>query len=219
MFMSADQKGAFLTGEGDAWFARNETHLHGNPDDIVVQSLKRLPTRPRRILEIGASNGHRLALLRDHYGAEVHGIEPSAQAVDDARSRFPQVAMQVGTADSLPFADASFDLVIFGFCLYLVDIRDHFRAVAEADRVLASGGMLAIFDFIEPLPYFNRYAHRDGLRSHKAEWARFFLASPTYRLVQRLADLKGTAPLDRNNISGVDIIVKNVENAYPQNPF
>lgn len=217
--MSADQKSAFLAGEGDAWFERNAAHLAGNPADVCLQAIARLPLAPKRILEIGASNGHRLALLKERYGAAVSGVEPSAKAVADGKARFPGVDLQVGAADSLPFADGAFDLVIFGFCLYLVDPRHHFRAIAEADRVLASPGALAIFDFIEPIPYYNRYAHLDGLRSHKTEWSRFFLASPSYRLVQRVADLKGEAPLARNNLSGVDILLKDVDAAYPQNPF
>jgi len=34
------------------------------------------------------------------------------------------------------FAPEKFDLIIFGFCLYLTDWSDWFRIVAEADTVL-----------------------------------------------------------------------------------
>ena len=217
--MPKDQKDVFIRGEGDAWFNGNRSHLEVGASDIVIESLGRLPLRPSRILEIGSSNGHRLSILREKYGAEVFGVDPSASAVEDGSNRFKGVNLQVGTADSLPFESEAFDLVIFGFCLYLVDVKHHFRAIAEADRVLRSKGALVIFDFIEPIPYFNPYSHLEGLRSHKTEWSRHFLVSPTYRLVQRMADVRGSNPLDRNMLSGVDVLLKDVERAFPVNPF
>lgn len=217
--MTRDQKSAFLSGEGDSWFERNRSHLAGDRVDVVVEALDRLPVKPRRILEIGASNGHRLSVLKARYGAAVAGVEPSAKGVADGCARFPGVDLRVGTADHLPFEDSSFDMVIFGFCLYLVDPALHFRAIAEADRVLSSPGTLVVFDFIESIPFHNNYAHLAGLRSHKTEWSKFFLASPAYRLVQRLPDLKGADPLGRNELSGVDILRKSLEDAFPANPF
>lgn len=217
--MSTDQKSLFLSGDGDAWFARNESHLKGDGTDVVIESLTRLPIKPTRILEIGASNGHRLSILQKLYGATVAGVEPSSKAVEDGNQRFSGIDLRVGTADELPFASESFDLVIFGFCLYLVDPKSHFRAVSEADRVLASPGNLAIFDFIEPQPFHNNYVHLNGVKSHKMEWSRFFLANPAYNLLQRMPDVRGETPLDRNRLSGVDILAKDIDTAFPANPY
>lgn len=217
--MDQKQKDVFMSGEGDSWFERNAAYLSGGQSDVVVQSIERLGFKPARILEIGASNGHRIAALASTLGASAAGIDPSAKAVADGNTRYRDLDLRVGTADSLPFDDASFDLVIFGYCLYLVDPVLHFRAIAEADRVLKSPGTLLVFDFIEPYPFHNNYSHLAGVRSHKMEWSRFFLASPAYRMVQRLPDLKGSNPLDRNNLAGVDVLLKNVEQAFPANPF
>lgn len=213
------QKNVFMSGEGDSWFERNAAYLSHGKGDVVVQSLDRLPLQPKSILEIGCANGHRLAAMAERFGAKAAGVDPSAKAISDGASRYPGLDLRVGTADELPFEAASFDLVIFGFCLYLVDPVLHFRAIAEADRVLASPGVLLTFDFIEPYPFHNNYSHLAGIRSHKMEWSRFFLASPAYRLVQRLPDLKGDTPLARNNLSGVDVLLKNTEQAFPANPF
>lgn len=215
----ADQKSVFLSGEGDRWFERNASHLSGNPKDVVIAGLRNLDLKPKRVLEIGAANGHRLAVMAQEFGCTASGVEPSASAVADGKARFPGLDLRVGTADELPFADGSFDLVIFGFCLYLVDPRLHFRCIQEADRVLADRGTLVIFDFIESLPFYNNYSHLPGMRSHKMEWSRFFLASPAYRLVQRTLERKDEAALERNRLTGVDILLKDLPSAFPPNPF
>src|ERR1700722_3853045 len=130
------QKDVFLGGEGDAWYGRNLRHLREPGPDIVLTTLEDMRIAPKSVLEIGCANGYRLAQICERYGAAGCGIEPSSNAVADGRSRFPSLRLEVGTADVLPFADSQFDVVVFGFCLYLVDPRLHLRCVAEADRVL-----------------------------------------------------------------------------------
>ncbi len=204
------QKRAFISEEGDRWFERNAAALENKADDVVLSAIDKIGLRPTRVLEIGCANGWRLRHL-EKLGAECYGVEPSAKAI--AESGNPNLL--VGTADSLPFLDTDFDLVIFGFCLYLVDPALHFRAVAEADRVLQDRGVIAILDFIPPTHYFNDYSHRDGLRSHKMEFSKYFLASPAYSLVHReIGPLK--LPDDR---IGVDILAKNQLHAFPRNPY
>jgi SAM-dependent methyltransferase len=213
------QKDVFLEGEGDAWYGRNLQHLREPGPDLVLTTLEEMRIAPKAVLEIGCANGYRVALVCERFGAAGFGIEPSGDAVADGRSRFPSLSLEVGTADGLPFTDGQFDLVIFGFCLYLVDPRLHLRCVAEADRVLAEGGTLLIYDFIEPVPYYNNYAHRPGIRSHKMEFSRFFLASPAYRLLRRniACPEHGTPKPDQT--VGVDVLVKNYTAAFPPNPF
>ncbi|MGB8402255.1 class I SAM-dependent methyltransferase [Bradyrhizobium sp.] len=213
------QKEVFLGGEGDAWYGRNEQHLRQPGPDIVLDTLEEMRIAPKSVLEIGCADGYRVAQICERFGGTGFGIEPSSKAVADGRSRYPSLSLEVGTADILPFADGQFDLVIFGFCLYLVDPRLHLRCVAEADRVLGEGGLLVIYDFIEPAPYYNEYAHRPGIRSHKMEFSRFFLASPGYRLLRRNMALseRGIAKPDQS--VGVDVLVKNYATAFPPNPF
>jgi SAM-dependent methyltransferase len=211
------QKEVFLEGEGDEWYGRNLQHLGESGPDIVLATLEEMRIAPKSVLEIGCANGYRVAKICQRSGAAGFGIEPSGQAVADGRRRYPSLSLEVGTADSLPFADGQFDLVIFGFCLYLVDPRLHLRCVAEADRVLGEGGLLLIYDFIEPIPYYNEYAHRPGIRSHKMEFSRFFLASPAYKLLRRnMAECGVPRP---DHTVGVDVLSKNQATAFPPNPF
>jgi SAM-dependent methyltransferase len=211
------QKDVFLESEGDAWYGRNLQYLRAADQDVVLTTLRQLQVTPKSVLEIGCANGYRLAQICEQFGAAGFGVEPSGKAVADGRGRYPSLSLAVGTADVLPFADGQFDLVIFGFCLYLVDPRLHFRCVAEADRVLADGGLLLIHDFIEPVPYYNEYAHRPGIRSYKMEFSRYFLACPAYRLLQRNM-VEGRIAKSDHSV-GIDVLWKNHATAFRSNPF
>lgn len=138
-----------------------------------------------RVLEVGASNGHQLHKLQQLTGCEGFGIDPSISAITDGKTKYPELGLSVGTADKLEFPDASFDVVIFGFCLYLVDRGLLMRTVAEADRVLRQGGMLMIVDFDPVATHRRPFAHQSGLWSYKMCYPNLWLASPDYVLVEK----------------------------------
>lgn len=181
------QKDIFLAGEGDAWYRRNREHLE------EASGIRELPLRmfapylasDDAVLEIGCADGSNLALLHARAGVRGFGVDPSAQAIAAGKERFPHLDLRVATADALPFADASFRLVWFAFCLYLLDRHDLMRAVAEADRVLSDGGFLAITDFDPPQPCRRPYHHRPGVFSWKMDYSQLLLANPAYVLVAK----------------------------------
>jgi len=125
------QKDVFLESEGDAWYERNARALQARElpgSDPVLAQIIDLTPRPAagtRILEIGCGDGTRLAWLREKLGFVCAGIDPSAAAVDVARSR--GIDARIAIADALPFAERMFEIVVFGFCLYLCDREDLFR--------------------------------------------------------------------------------------------
>jgi SAM-dependent methyltransferase len=178
------QKDAFVSAEGDAWFSRNEVALATRDwsADPVCRQLSKLPvTRSRsRILEIGCGEGSRLHYLAQKHDCHVFGVEPSEKAVRKALERGVEAVRS--TADKLPFANLSFDIVIFGFCLYLCDDDDLFRIASEADRVLAGTGWLLILDFEARAPRYEPYHHRPGLFSRKMDYKSMFLWHPAYSL-------------------------------------
>jgi ubiquinone/menaquinone biosynthesis C-methylase UbiE len=182
------QRDIFLQSEGDAWFFRNQQSISARklPDDDVLlrEVLDFLPLNTReglKVLEIGCGDGTRLAWLKDHLHAECYGIEPSAQAVAAARQK--GINVQQSTADALPFDSRIFDIVIFGFCLYLCDREDLFRIASEADRVLRSPGWLMIMDFFSPAPRSRNYHHRPGVRSYKMDYRTLFTWHPDYECI------------------------------------
>lgn len=60
----------------------------------------------------------------------------------------------------MPFGNATFDVIIFGFCLYLCDQQDLFRVAQEADRVLKPDSWLVINDFYAPNLVKRAYHHK-----------------------------------------------------------
>ena len=218
------QKEVFVLGEGDRYYERNRTKLDvlhgGSPDDAVVRAVTAISVEPRSILEIGCSNGWRLDVLRERYSAACAGIDPSRKAIEDGARSFPGLALRQGTADQLPYPDAGFDLVIFGFCLYLCDRRDLFRIAAEADRVLADEGHLVIFDFHPPFPYQKAYAHCPGVFSYKMDYTGLFTWHPAYTTVhlELFADAPGKSHLPDERMS-VAVLRKDPRGAYPNDPF
>src|SRR5882672_10678452 len=174
------QKDIFLESEGNAWLERNRDKLgQSDPVSKIIEDA-RLPA-PTSILEVGCANGWRLANLRDKYDCEVTGVEPSLRAcIEAAELKVPVIH---GTASMLPFAPEKFDLIIFGFCLYLTDWSDWFRIAAEADTVLRPDGHIIIHDFsIRPdgEAHVRQYGHREGILSYHVDFPSLWLAHPLY---------------------------------------
>jgi SAM-dependent methyltransferase len=214
------QKDAFLASDGDAWYRRNHDKLallREGGQDRVLTAIDALSLRPQRVLEIGCSDGWRLSLLCDRYACNGQGVDPSAAAIEAGRRRDPRLDLRRGTAEALPFEISAFDLVIFGFCLYLCDRDDLFRIAAEADRVLADPGHLAILDFCTNSPYRRVFAHAPGLFSYKLDYARLFTWNPHYTLVRQ--DVFGAddpAELaDPDARIAVSVLRKQRSGAYP----
>jgi SAM-dependent methyltransferase len=88
-----------------------------------------------RILDLGCGDGQltaRVALS----GANVVGLDASPQMAAAARSR--GIAVDEGSAESLPYVDGSFDAVFSNAALHWV--RDQDAMLAEVRRVLTVGG-------------------------------------------------------------------------------
>jgi SAM-dependent methyltransferase len=179
------QRDVFLQSEGNAWLERN-TPLEAAPplpdSDQTLLAVLQLPleraSAPTKVLEIGCASGSRLGWLRQNRGFECYGIDPSAKAVQAAIAH--GVLAQQGTADSLPFDTAAFDIVVFGFCLYLCDREDLFQIAREADRVLRNPGWMVIHDFYSPTPSQRPYHHRSGVVSFKMDYRTLFTWHPGY---------------------------------------
>ncbi len=103
----------------------------------------------RRVLDVGCGTGRVAAVLAER-GSRVWGVEPSTEMADLARERISTV--KVAPAERLPFKDGWFDRAVMFLVIHLVDRP---RAFAEALRVLAPDGRLAIATF-DPA-HFERY--------------------------------------------------------------
>jgi len=179
------QKDIFFHSEADAWYQRNAGALRSRDadSDVLLAEALRLTDLPpgirkAKILEIGCGDGTRLSWLKKKCEADCYGVEPSAEAVEEAKKK--GITVYRATAEQLPFDDKAFDIVMFGFCLYLCDREDLFRIAHEANRVLRSPGWLLILDFYSPMPLKREYHHRSGLFSYKMDYRTLFTWNPSY---------------------------------------
>ena len=183
------QRDAFVAKEGDGYYARNGKALAGSSKirEFLTQRIAHHCASYNfpKVLEIGCSSGGNLESLNRILPICACGVDPSAEAVRVGLQAYPNFDLKVGTADALPFDDHSIDLVWFAFCLYLVDRSLVARVVAEADRVLKDGGLLAIHDFDPDVPTTRPYAHYPGIKSYKMDYSGLFLCTPAYSLIEK----------------------------------
>jgi ubiquinone/menaquinone biosynthesis C-methylase UbiE len=212
------QNKIFRDSEGDAWFVRNPKEASSQAR-LLAGAVQALGFKPTRILEIGCAGGAPLNVLQQTFDCECFGIDPSGEAVEYAKSTFPDISCKVGTADNIEYGDNEFDLVVLGFCLYLTDPEHHFRAAWQIDRVLRDKGAVVIKDFLPPAAYKNAYAHRSGIFARKMPWSDMLLWHPSYSLLSRTYMEHGEpftfAPDER---VGIDILYKDTGVAFPDRP-
>ena len=214
------QKDIFLAGEGNAWFERNNKKLTEaeKVSDMVLNAIKfsELPN-PLHILEIGCADGTRLELLKRNFADSIcFGIDPSSDAIKLGREKYG-LNLQAGTADNLPFENDYFDLILFGFSLYLCDRKDLFKIAYEADRCLNNNGYLVLKDFLPPFAYKNAYTHYKGISSYKMDYSLMFKWNPVYTEIYKIVSShQGYAQreIPDERIS-VTILHKNDTYAYP----
>ena len=219
------QKEIFEISEGNAWFRRNKESHHlcdkEWKDDDIVHFMKYHNIIPEKVLELGTSNGKRLYLLNELYKSEGFGIDPSIDAIEDGKKRFPELSLSLGTADKLFFENNAFDTIILSFFLLMCDREDLFKIAMEIDRCLQDGGILIIRDFYPPFPYKNRYGHLDGMHSYKMDYSHMFTWNPYY--VEIAKDLSSHSQLDFKEVPDERVVIsalyKNKNEAYPDNPY
>lgn len=96
----------------------------------------------QRALDVGCGPGALTGALADLLGADhVAAVDPSAPFVESCRSRFPGVDVRLGTAESVPHDDDTFDLA--AACLVVHFMSDPVGGLAEMARVTKPGGLVA----------------------------------------------------------------------------
>lgn len=185
------QDDVFLGGEGDAWFVRNRAALQvagAERHDWPLALIERLDGRERiaSVVELGCSNGWRLARLQRGMAARMVGVEASAAAVADGKARYPGLVLLQGGLAELPLQE-QFDLTIVFFVLHWIDRSSVARCIAEIDRVTRDGGLLVLGDFLPDYPQRRHYHHlpQADLYTYKQDYAKIFEAMGTYREIAR----------------------------------
>ena len=177
----------WLDLEGDVWLDRNRAILGDN--DPVCAVIQSVDLKPKRVLEVGCSNGWRIHKLVTKYGCDGYGIDPSKVAIAEAGD---SKHFYVGTADSLPFAGDTFDMVILGFCMWAIAPEDWFKVVAETTRVLINGGHLVIHDYCHARPHKTEYRIGSGIYMYFMDFTTLWTSHPGYQTLSELQSSRGT---------------------------
>jgi demethylmenaquinone methyltransferase / 2-methoxy-6-polyprenyl-1,4-benzoquinol methylase len=122
--------------------------------------VSRVEARPGdRVLDVATGTGLVVAELIRQKGCTVVGLDQSPEMLAVARERLPDVELVEASAESLPFADASFDALTFTYLLRYVD--EPGATLAELARAVRSGGTIAGLEFAVPrgiwLPLWRAY--------------------------------------------------------------
>ena len=116
--------------EYDRWYDENKAAYLSE-----LSCLKRFIPSSGRGLEVGVGTGRFAGPLRIKWG-----VDPAAMMLEQARDR--GIGVIRAEADGLPFTGEQFDFVLFVTALCF--LPDPARSLAEAGRVVRSGGSLII---------------------------------------------------------------------------
>ena len=104
-------------------------------------------------LDVGCGTGRLLAFLHDAWpGLKFTGLDLSPPYLAEARrliGKTARVKLVEGAAETLPFDDASLDLVVSSFLLHELPPDIRARALAEMARVAKPDGLVVVVDSMQ----------------------------------------------------------------------
>ena len=182
------------------WDSLRSLHIADGPVEAALEAmlLETGAASLGRLLDVGTGTGRMAELFADH-ADQITALDRSPEMLRLARTRLQhlpagKVALVHGDFAQLPFAAASFDTVLFHQVLHYALAPE--AVLAEAARVTAPGGRIAIVDFA---------AHgREDLRERHAH-AR--LGFSDAQIEDLLADAGFDLAADRA-LAGHELIVK-----------
>ncbi|MEI7640944.1 MAG: class I SAM-dependent methyltransferase [bacterium] len=161
----------------DGWYGTREGIYIDEKEKETLISMLRLKEN-EKVLEVGAGTGRYVKYLND-IGVDACGIEYTKENVKNAILRCPEISekMLEGDAGALPYADNSFETVLF--MISFEYIKDHERALREALRVAKTQVGIG---------FLNKFGVSNILRriqGKKNKEAKFFSAADIYKITKK----------------------------------
>jgi ubiquinone/menaquinone biosynthesis C-methylase UbiE len=161
---------------------------------VYDRVVARAGLRGARVLDVGCGTGRLSLALAEEQAARVWGVDVSPEMLAVARAKAPRLRFKEARAEALPFKDAWFEAVVFWLVVHLVDRT---AAFAEARRVLAPDGRVAVVSFHES--HFDRYWLNEYFPSlERIDRARF----PTQAELERELRDAGFDAVDLERVTG-----------------
>ena len=115
----------------------------GDPTRVDVMDAPMLAALPAsgEVLDIGCGEG-RFCRMMQARGLSTVGLDPTGDLLAQAQTLDPEGTYVAASGEALPFEAGRFDGVVS--YLSLIDIKDFRAAIAEAARVLKTGGRMII---------------------------------------------------------------------------
>jgi ubiquinone/menaquinone biosynthesis C-methylase UbiE len=129
-----------------SWMAGDFGQIAKYTADAAAEFISRLPIQPGMdVLDVACGTGN-LAIPAARAEARVTGVDIAANLLEQARARAAAenltIDFRAGDAEALPFADASFDMVVTMFGAMFAPRPE--LVAAELARVCRPGGMVAM---------------------------------------------------------------------------
>jgi SAM-dependent methyltransferase len=159
----AELAAAYFRDNAARWHEIRSLYIDEREVEVALGDIV-AAAAPRDLLDIGTGTGRMLEVLGP-YAANALGIDQSREMLAIARVNLERVGLgnllvRLGDMYQLPLADGSFDAIVIHQVLHYADRPD--LVIAEAARVLRSGGLLIVVDFAPHQLEFLRdeHAHR-----------------------------------------------------------
>ncbi len=166
----------------------------------VLQEQLKIDPLGKQALDVGCGGG----LLAEEFaqlGYQVTGIDPSEPSVAAARAHAQQqglaIEYRIGVGESLPFADASFDVVYC--CDVLEHVADLERVILEIARVLKKDGIFfydtinrTLFSKLISIKLLQEWTSTSLMPLNLHEWKMFIKPRELQALMKRY----GLIPLE-----------------------
>ncbi len=112
--------------------------------------LRDLAINPEaKVLDLCCGAGQATQELVKHF-QNVTGLDASPIAIKRAKQRVPQAEYVESFAESMPFSDRSFDLVITSTAMHEMEPSQLQQIIQEVSRILTPTGQFIIIDFHRP---------------------------------------------------------------------
>ena len=163
--------------------------------------------QPLSVLELGAGTG-KLTQALVELGHDVHATEPDPAMLDRLAQTVSVTRLSQTTAEEIPAADASYDIVIAGQAYHWFDKE---KALPEIARVLKRGGSLSLVWNVrdERIPWVKRLGRLIGTQESGAGPDEALETSPYFGPVEE-ATFKQWQVVDRDSIRDLVLSRSNV---------